>query len=226
MATNNNGLLLVMLGPTSQIEEEFNEWLDTEHMPERLSVPGFLSGARFTAVEGQLKHLSIYDLESPDVLKSDAYEKLSPLHPSPWSHRIFRHFRGSRRNVYQQIVPGNLKTNQEASGVLLMEEDVDPDKEKAINQWYIDEHIPRLIEMPYVVGVRRFVCIEGTPKYLTVYEFSDFDLLQDADFKKEFKDKKMRFKKEMTNVTKSIFKKYYSYTFKHIVYFRQKEKST
>jgi hypothetical protein len=220
MASNNYGLLLVMMEPTSQIEEEFNEWLDTEHMPERLSVPGFLSGTRYTAVDGPLKHLSIYDLENPEVLKSDAYAKISPLHPSPWSHRIFRHIRGARRNVYQQLFPGNLKTNQEARGVLLMEEDVDSDKEEAINQWYVGDHIPNLIEMPHVVSVRRFVCIEGTPKYLSVYEFSDFDLLQDEDFKKAFADKKMRFGEGMTNVTKSIFKKYHAYTFNHISYFK------
>ena len=220
MASYTNGLLLVMMEPTSQIEEEFNEWLDTEHIPERLTVPGFLSGTRYTAVEGPLKHLSMYDLESPEVLKSDAYAKISPLHPSPWSRRIFRHIRGARRNVYQQRFPGKIETNQEAGGVLLIDEDVSPGKEEEINQWYVDEHIPSLIEMHHVVSVRRFVGIDGSSKCLSVYEFSDFDLLQDDDFKKAFADKKIRFGEGMTNVTKSIFKKYHVYTFNHISYFK------
>ena len=220
MTSHNNGLLLVMMEPTSQIEEEFNEWLDTEHIPERLTVPGFLSGTRYTAVDGPLKHLSLYDLESPEVLKSDAYAKLSPLHPSPWTHRIFRHIRGARRNVYQQIFPDNLKTNPDARGVLLMEEDVAPDNVEAINQWYVGDHIPSLIGMPQVVGVRRFVCTEGTHRYLTAYEFSDFDLLQDDGFKKAFAEKIKRFGENLTNVTKSIFKKYDAFTFSHISYFK------
>ena len=220
MESNSNGLLLVMMEPTSQIEEEFNEWLDTEHIPERLTVPGFLSGLRYTAVEGPLKHLSLYDLESPEVLKSDAYAKLSPLHPSPWTHRIFRHIRGAMRNVYQQTFPGNLKTNQNARGILLMEENVDPDKAEAIHQWYMVEHIPSLIGMPHVVCVRRFVVTDDTHRYLTAYEFSDFDLLQDNDFKKAFADKTKRFGDAITNVTKSIFKKYDAFTFSHISYFK------
>jgi len=220
MESNTNGLLLVMMEPTLQIEEEFNEWLDTEHIPERLTVPGFLSGTRYTAVEGPLKHLSIYDLESPAVLKSDAYEKMSPLHPSPWTHRIFRHIRGARRNVYQQTFPGNLKTSQKACGILLMEEDVDPDKAEAIHQWYMVEHIPTLIGMSNVVNVRRFVVTDDTHRYLTAYEFSDFDLLQEDDFKNAFADKKKRFGEAITNVTKSIFKKYEAFTFNHISYFK------
>jgi len=220
MNSHNNGLLLVMMEPTLQIEEEFNEWLDTEHIPERLTVPGFLSGTRYTAVEGPLKHLSLYDLESPEVLKSEAYAKLSPLHPSPWSRRIFRHIRGFRRNVYQQILPDNLKTNPAACGLLLMEEEVAPDKAEAIDQWYRVEHIPGLIGIHQVLCVRRFVSTDGTHRYLTAYEFSDFDLLQDSDFKKAFAEKTKRFGGAMTNVTKSIFKKYDAFTFSHISYFK------
>ena len=33
------GLLLVMMEPPEEMEEEFNEWYDTEHIPEREAVP-------------------------------------------------------------------------------------------------------------------------------------------------------------------------------------------
>ena len=35
------GLLAVWTDIASEIEAEFNTWYDTEHIPERLSVPGF-----------------------------------------------------------------------------------------------------------------------------------------------------------------------------------------
>lgn len=219
MENNNYGLLLVIMDTTSQIEEEYNEWYDTEHLPERMSVPGFLYGARFTVVDGYLKHLAFMDLESLDVLKSDAYVKVSPLHPSPWSRRIFRHIRGFKRAIYQQIFPGDSETHPEANGVLLIEEDVEVSKENEINQWYMDDHIPRLKEMNAVLNIRRFVAPEGSPKFLTTYELSDLDLLQEPDFKKVFSDKTQRLGKDINNTIKSIYKKYHVYAFNHIRFF-------
>ena len=42
----NKGFLLVFMHPPAECEEEFNAWYDTEHIPERLSVPGILTGLR------------------------------------------------------------------------------------------------------------------------------------------------------------------------------------
>ena len=37
------GLLLTLTEPPPAMEEEFNAWYDTEHLPERLSIPGVQS---------------------------------------------------------------------------------------------------------------------------------------------------------------------------------------
>ncbi len=41
-----NGLLLTMTEPPPQMEEEFNAWYDTEHLPERLSIYETLAPSR------------------------------------------------------------------------------------------------------------------------------------------------------------------------------------
>jgi hypothetical protein len=35
------GLLLTLTEPPAAMEEEFNAWYDTEHLAERLAIPGF-----------------------------------------------------------------------------------------------------------------------------------------------------------------------------------------
>ena len=62
------GLLMVWVDVPSDKEKDFNRWYNEEHLAERLSVPGFLSAARYEAVKGGPKHLAMYELESVDVL--------------------------------------------------------------------------------------------------------------------------------------------------------------
>jgi hypothetical protein len=100
---NRRGLLLVMIDVDPEHEEEFNRWYNEEHLPERLSCPGFLSGRRFVALEGGPKYLALYDLENPEVLQSENYQKI--FGPSEWTKRISKKFVRSVRNVYLEITP-------------------------------------------------------------------------------------------------------------------------
>ena len=97
------GLLLVMIDVDPEFEDELNRWYEEEHLPERLACEGFLSARRFQAIEGRPKYLAIYELESPEVLDSPAYQRLVP--PSEWTRRVMAHFTDYRRNVYREITP-------------------------------------------------------------------------------------------------------------------------
>ena len=100
------GLLLVMMDIAPEHEEEFNRWYDEQHVPERLSVPGFLSARRYRAVEGGPKYLALYELESPEVLQSEAYKYWLGEGETEWTKRMAPQFRNERfvRNVYVQIL--------------------------------------------------------------------------------------------------------------------------
>src|SRR5207237_10406033 len=56
--TKGTGLLMVWADVPADKEAEFNRWYNEEHLAERLSIPGFLSGARHEAVKGGPKHLA------------------------------------------------------------------------------------------------------------------------------------------------------------------------
>jgi hypothetical protein len=54
------GLLMVWAGVPADKEADFNRWYNEEHLAECLSIPGFLSAARYEAVKGSPKHLAYY----------------------------------------------------------------------------------------------------------------------------------------------------------------------
>ena len=71
---SNKGFLLVFIHPPSAFEEEFNAWYDGEHIPERLAVPGFLTGLRYMNTGGGApRYLAMYDIENYEVLDSRTY---------------------------------------------------------------------------------------------------------------------------------------------------------
>src|SRR5437764_581530 len=57
------------------------------------------------------------------------------------------------------------------TGLLMVWTDIDTEFEAEFNRWYDEEHIGRLWTVPGVLRARRYVAIEGQPKYLTLYEF-------------------------------------------------------
>ncbi len=108
-----NGFLLVMMQPPPALEEEFNAWYDTEHLAERLGVPGFLTALRYVCVSGHPKYLAMYDLERYDVLQSEAYKKVGYGNASPWTKRVTARVK-VMRFAGHQVVPGSLVTKRSA----------------------------------------------------------------------------------------------------------------
>ena len=106
------GFLLVTMDPPPNVEEEFNDWYDTEHVPERLKIEGFESGRRFVCVSGWPRYLALYDLTTIGVLESDAYRKSSWGGFTPWTKRILNKVKGQYRASGDQIYPGNLVTGE------------------------------------------------------------------------------------------------------------------
>ena len=115
----NKGFLLVTMDPPPSLEEEFNDWYDTEHIPNRAGIPGFESARRFVCVKGCPKYLAMYDLGSAAVLDSDAYRSVAWGGFSPWSKRILPKVRGQYRASGDQVYPGHSLTGEMANVTLI-----------------------------------------------------------------------------------------------------------
>jgi hypothetical protein len=76
---------------------EHDDWHTHEHLPERLSIPGFLRGTRWVALrQGQPRYFVIYEVRDVEVLTSEAY--LARLNnPTPWTSKMMPHYRGMTR---------------------------------------------------------------------------------------------------------------------------------
>jgi hypothetical protein len=96
-------LLLVLLEPPSLLEEEFNDWYDYEHFPQRLGTPGFISGQRWVAIHGWPRYLARYTLENYAVFESAEYRAISGANNSPWSKRILPRTIGRQRVAAQVL---------------------------------------------------------------------------------------------------------------------------
>ena len=54
-------------------EDEFHDWYDTEHLPERQRVPGFVLCQRWIGAQDRKASVATYDLDNVAVLKSRPY---------------------------------------------------------------------------------------------------------------------------------------------------------
>jgi hypothetical protein len=170
------GLLMVWVDVPANKEPEFNRWYNEEHLAERLAIPGFVNGARYEAVKGGPKHLAVYELESPAVLESAAYKKVA-TNPTPWTERSGPQAIATTfiRNVYTMIHPPTVTPSAAASGMApalqLGRMDVPADVDREFNEWYNTIYVPNYEKVPGVIRGRRYRAVEGTPRYLTFYEF-------------------------------------------------------
>lgn len=53
--------------------------------------------------------------------------------------------------------------------------DVEAGWEEEYNRWYDEEHIPGLTSVPGYFSARRYVAVEGAPKYMAFYEIESMD---------------------------------------------------
>jgi hypothetical protein len=104
-------LLVVLSDIRPELEPDFIRWYNEEHLPQRLAVPGFIQAARYEAGPAVYsaslampetpppKHLAVYEMERPEVLESEPYQRLI-ANPSEWTQRIRSTFELRLRHSY------------------------------------------------------------------------------------------------------------------------------
>lgn len=71
----------------------------------------------------------------------------------------------------------------EGKGLLLVMMDIDPEHEEEFNRWYEEEHLPERKTCPGFLSARRFVSVEGEPKYLAIYDLENVEVLDTEAYK-------------------------------------------
>ena len=76
---------------------EFGDWHSHEHFPERMNIPGFRRGSRWTSTLDAESFFVLYELEQYETLTSKGYlDRLNA--PTPWSRKMMPHHRNMVRS--------------------------------------------------------------------------------------------------------------------------------
>ncbi len=176
------GTLIAAMNIGRAAEDEFHDWYDTEHLPERRRVPGFLTCERWLGAEDRRVSVATYDLETVAVLESPAYLAIGGDNLSPWSKRVTARVDRLMRFEGDQTLPGDRLPPAGAGGLLLNAMNIAPELEAEFNEWYDKEHIPALAAVPGVLCARRFRGSSGNRKYVALYHLAAPAVVESAEW--------------------------------------------
>ena len=176
MAKKGTGLLMVWGDVPADREEDFNRWYNEEHIPDQTSVPGFLNAARYEAVQGGPKHLACYELESPDVMESDAQKRLIE-NASEWTRRVsYKEMADTFvlavfEMVYPFEVTPEIAGSDMAPALQIGRYDIPLEIEDEFTDWYNTIYVPNYEKVPGCIRGRRYRIVRGDYMYAVVYDF-------------------------------------------------------
>ncbi len=143
-----HGVLAIWNGVAPGGDVEFNEWHTREHMPERLSIPGFLRGRRYTAVVGTPRYFTLYETADVSTLASAAYlDRLN--NPTTWTRRCLPLFRDTKRGACR--VSATVGTGI-GGFVATLELGPAPGHDEELRAWLIGTTLLPLHQRPGIAG--------------------------------------------------------------------------
>ena len=169
------GLLIASFDFSGAQADEFHDWYDLEHIPEREAVPGFGACERWIGDENPNFSIATYDLDAAEVLQSSAYEAIAGANLTVWSKRVTAKCQRLLRFEGSQITPGDAVAPEGAGGLLLNAMNVASEAEDDFNAWYDEEHLPALIDVPGTLSARRYRSVaegEGVRRYVAIYHLA------------------------------------------------------
>jgi hypothetical protein len=129
-------------------EPDWIEWHDREHIPERLSIPGFLRLRRYVAHGPGPRFFYFYEADDLAVLQSPAYlERLG--NPTPWTRRCMQSVVNNKRTACRvgATLGGGLGGALEAIDI-----GPAPGRADALRRWLVETALPAALARTGVVG--------------------------------------------------------------------------
>lgn len=149
MPLSGQAAMLLTFDIVEEAIAEHDDWHTHEHLPERLSIPGFLRGTRWVATSGAPRYLVLYEVERLETLASPAYlERLN--NPSPWTQKMMPHYRGMTRGLCS-VASSHGHGMGHFAGLLRFKPA--SGKEALLESWLSQDLLPRLPERRGLSGV-------------------------------------------------------------------------
>ncbi len=162
-----DAVLFSEMTPPADQEGAFNAWYDEEHIPLRMAVSGFRGAQRYRR-EGR-NYLAVYEMDSPEVLASDAYKAVKDRPSERTKHMLaavtgFTRYIGSTIGVQNRVPPEQAIDAPVIYGVFFA---VPKERHQEFEAWYAEEHAPLLLREETWLMVRRFRLVDAHPQPFT-----------------------------------------------------------
>jgi len=123
---------------------EHDDWHTHEHLPERVSIPGFVRALRWVAQSGSPRYFVMYEVRDIGVLSSPPYlERLN--NPTPWTTKMMPSFRGMTRGFCDIKSSFGFGIGEMVYCVRL---EPAPGKEAALRDWLTQYAMPTISLQP------------------------------------------------------------------------------
>lgn len=131
-----------------EVRDEIEDWHTHEHMPERVSIPGFLRGTRWIALGGELSFFILYEVARVSVLTGPDY--LARLNdPTPWSRKMMPH----HLNMVRSLCRLRASVGGLIGGALATVRFSPPRRgARSVTQWLASEVLPPLARRKGIAG--------------------------------------------------------------------------
>lgn len=144
----------------------YQEWHNCEHIPERVSIPGFRNGRRYRSFDHDAQFVMFYETDAPGVFNSEPYlEALNS--PTPWTKEALTYFREPVRNIYELINGKGKPTEFVSSYLATLRFNLDGSREEEILSTYSDEWLAALCEQDQVTQARLYRVDEEISSIMT-----------------------------------------------------------
>ena len=141
---------------------KFQEWHNCEHIPERISIPGFNVGRRYRGIGSAPNFLMFYETDLAAVFASDAY--MARLNdPTPWTQKSLTYFRNPMRNIYGLVAEVGATAPIEAPYIHLFRFNLDTE----MAHWHRGEWLPAIAALDEVYRARLYAVDEEISSIMT-----------------------------------------------------------
>lgn len=144
-------------------KDEFYQWHNREHMPERVGIRGFRTGRRYIALAGAPEYFNLYEADSAEVLGgADYLDRLNA--PTEWTRRVIPSFLHVSRSICRVAYTAGVG---QGGFMLTQRFEVAPAQRAAVVEALVQRMLPPLAGRKGIAGVHFCLADEAISKVET-----------------------------------------------------------
>ena len=179
-------IFCVQMDIPDALDAELNRIYDTEHVPMLSQVPGVQRITRYRLHESNdtrmQKYLAVYEVDSPQVLDSDAWKAASAK--GDWASSIRPYATSRHHSVFEEILKVGAGRDANAAYIYVVQMDIPQQYEAEFNRVYDTEHAPLLSKV--CNGGTRYRLMKSNDsrmqKYMVVYEMDSPAIIESSEW--------------------------------------------